>query len=310
MISSFFSKTKPINYIVLSVFVFLFYCFFVFYGTGYQIDIDAIPLQILTVGVLLFSVYMINKIVRIEKVTDFSSYTPLFFVLLLVGFSDVLLHERAIFCNFFLLLAVWRLLGVKSMKNVKHKIFDASFLICIASLFYNWALIFLILVFAVINVYDRKIVKNWMVPVVAILTVFLLSSAVLAFDENLSFFWEHYSFSIDFLMTGFFGKASTIKLLIYTFLIMVVIVLVFVRLQQKGGGKQLVLQIISLVFVLAIVVSLFKSNNATPVIFSFFPAAVFLTNYIESIKKMRLREVIIIICIALPLLLFLLELNK
>nr|WP_298923395.1 DUF6427 family protein [uncultured Allomuricauda sp.] len=309
MISSFFGKTKPINYIVLSVFLFLFYSVFIFFEANQEINVDTIPLDVLTVGTLLLSIYIISRIVRVEKVTDFSSYAIFFFVLLFVAFSKVLGDKNAIFCNFFLLLAVWRLLAVKSIKNVKHKIFDASLLICIASLFYDWAVVFFLLVFFVINVYDRKTFKNWLVPIVGILTFFMLAFTFLKVNGELSFFADHYRFSIDFLKTDFFTEPAIIKLLIYVFLLIVVMSLVFLKVRKKGGGKLVPLRIVFLTFIFGAFINLFKSIDASPVLITFFPAAVFLTNYIETIKKAKLKEVVVVICVALSFVLFLVELN-
>ncbi len=310
MISSFFGKTKPINYIVLSVFLFLFYSLLVLIGLEQNNIIDTIPLEVLTFGALLLILYVINEIVRVEKVTDFSSYAMLFFVLLLVTFSDTLTDKNAVFATLFLLLALWRLLAIKSIKNVKHKIFDASFLICVASLFYDWAIIFLVLVFLVINVYDRKTAKNWVVPFVAIATIFILMYAIQKLYGATSFFEEHYRFSIDFLNGNFFETGPNIKLLIYVLLIVVVMSVVFLKVRKKGGGKLLRLRIVFLAFILGAIISFFRTENASPVILTFFPAAVFFTNYLETIKRVRLRDLFIGLCTLLPLLLFVLELNQ
>lgn len=309
MISSFFGKTKPINYIVLSGFLLLFYSASVFFDTNQEINVDVIPLNILAVGTLLLTIFIINRMVRVEKVTDFSSYAIFFFVLLLVAFSKVLADKNAIFCNFFLLLAVWRLLAVKSIKNVKHKIFDASLLICVASLFYDWALVFFLLVFFVINVYDRKTLKNWLVPIVGIFTFFILVFTFLKVNGELSFFVDHYRFSIDFLKTDFFSQTVTTKLLVYAFLLILVMSLVFLKVRKKGGGKLVPLRIVFLAFIFGLLISLFESIDATTVLITFFPAAVFLTNYLETIKKARLKEVVVGIGIAVSFLVFLLELN-
>lgn len=310
MISSFFGKTKPINYIVLSVFLSLFYGFYLSYHLYNGGEAIVIPLEVLTIGVLLLMIFVINQIVKTEKVTDFSSYAMLFFVLLLVAFSDTLLDKNAVFASFFLLIAIWRLLAIKSTKNVKHKIFDASFLIYIASLFYEWALIFLIMVFVVINIYDRKTVKNWMVPIVAGATVFILVFTILKLYGTLSFFGEHYRFPLDFLDTSFFGQHGIVKLLIYTVLIILVASLVFLKVRKKGGGKLVPLRIVFLAFVLGIILCFFTFNESTPVLTTFFPAAVFLTNYLETVKRSRLREIAIAICVLIPFLLFVLELNR
>ncbi|MEX0314070.1 MAG: DUF6427 family protein [Allomuricauda sp.] len=309
MISSFFGKTKPINYIVLSVFLFLVYSVFLFFDSNQEISLDTLPLEILMLGVLLLSIYIISRIVKVEKVTRLNSFAILFFTLLLMAFSDALGDRNAIFTNFFLLLAIWRLLAIKSVRNVKHKIFDASFLICVASLFYDWALVFLILVFVAINVYDRKPVKNWLVPFTAMITVFILLFTILKLNNALDFFAEHYQFSIEFLHYDFLAETGSIKLLIYISIILLLIFLVFLKVRKKGGGKLVLLRMVFLAFVFGSVMSFLKFKEASPVIITFFPAAVFMTNYLETIKKPKLRELVLGACIIVPFLLFILQLN-
>ncbi|RDY59839.1 DUF6427 family protein [Flagellimonas nanhaiensis] len=309
MFSSFFGKTKPINYIVLSVFLFLFYLLDLLFQVDGKIGEVDIAVELMAFVALLLSIFVINQIVRTEKVTDFNSYAMLFFVLLIVAFSDVLMDKKAIFANLFLLIAVWRLLAIKSIRNVKHKVFDGAFLITVASLFYDWALIFMILVFVVINVYDRKTFKNWLVPFLAMITVFILSFTVLKLLNALSFYKEHYRFTFDFLNDGFFTRPDIIKFLIYASLIFVVVFFVFLRTRKIGGGKLIVLRLVFLAFIFATTITLFKSGNASPVLLTFFPASVFLANYLEGIKRAKLQELVTGLCLGISLLLFLLELN-
>nr|WP_299386076.1 DUF6427 family protein [Allomuricauda sp.] len=309
MISTFFGKTKPINYIVLSVFLFLFYCLFIFLYLHENGGAISIGLEVLSLGVLLLMIFVINRTVKTEKVTDFSSFAMLFFVLLLVAFSDVLLDKNAIFMSFFLLLAIWRLLAIKSIKNVKHKLFDASFLICLASLFYSWALLFLILVFIVINVYERKTVKNWMVPFLALLSVFVLVFAVTRLFGWPDFFLGHYNFSLGFLDKEFLAQSEIPKIVIYISIIGIVSSLIFLKVRRKGGGKLVPLRILFLSFILGVAISFLTGTVTTAILITFFPAAVFITNYLETIKKPRLRELVVVLCIIFPLLLFVLGLN-
>ncbi|WP_318343182.1 DUF6427 family protein [Flagellimonas baculiformis] len=309
MISSFFGKTKPINYIVLAIFLFLFYFSNVFLGLGDQKINDVIPIELLTFVVLLLGIFIINQMVRTEKITDFNSYTILFFVLLVTAFSENLQLKNAIFTNFFLLLALWRLLSIKSIRNVKHKIFDASLLIAVASLFYDWALVFLLLVFVVINLYDRKTFKNWLVPFVGVATIFILTFTILKLNDSLDFFREHYQFSLGIFKTDSFFEVLNVKALIYILFALAVAFVVFLRLRNVGGGKLLQLRVIFLAFVLGVAITLLTPADESPVLITFFPASVFMANYFEAIKKAKHRESILIICTVLSLLLFALQMN-
>ncbi|MFC4221690.1 DUF6427 family protein [Flagellimonas marina] len=310
MISSFFGKTKPINYIVLAIFLFLFYSLNAFFGFGAEMVDPILPLEILAFAVLVLALFIINQMVRTEKVTDFNSYAMLFFVLLLVTFSETLFNKNVIFTNFFLLLAFWRLLAVRSNRFVKHKIFDASFLIAIASLFYDWSLVFLVLVFAVINVYDRKTFKNWLVPFLGVATVFIITFAVIRVNGYADFFKEHYQFSIGLLGTKSLGEVINIKAIIYILLMLLLMTVVFVRVRKIGGGKLIVLRIVFAIFNLGVVIGLLTPAGSSPLLITFFPAAVFLANYAEGIKKTKLRELVLDICIALPLLLFIIQVSR
>ncbi|WP_437396035.1 DUF6427 family protein [Flagellimonas lutimaris] len=309
MISSFFGKTKPINYIVLAIFLFLFYFTNVFFQMGEQRINEAIPLEILLFTGLLLSVFIINLIVRSEKATEANSYAMVFFVFLIVAFSDELVLQNVIFANFFLLLAFSRLLSIKSIKNVKHKIFDASLLIAISSLFYDWAIAFMLLVFFVIGVYDRKTFKNWLVPFLGMTTIFVLTFTVLKLKGSLNFFEDHYQFSLGLFTTKSFFQVLNIKTLIYLILTIIVSILVFVRLRNVSGGKLLLLRIVFLIFVLSTGIILFTPADASPVLITFFPASVFFTNYFEGIKRRKLQEVVLIGFMVLACSLFVIHLN-
>ncbi len=304
MISSFFGKTKPINYIVLAIFLFLFFSIHVFFGLNEQIVSEILPLELFKYGVLLLTVYVINQIVKTEKVTDYNSYGMLFFVLLVIGFSEELEMGTAIYANFFLLLALWRLLSLKSIRNVKHKIFDASLLVAIASLFYDWALLFMVLVFVVINMYDRKNFKNWLVPFIGLATIFMLVFTWLKVMGNLEFFGEHYRFSIGFLNATSLADILNVKALFFFVIVLLVAILVFIRLRNVGGGKLLLLRILFLAFILGVIMSLMTPVHESPLLITFFPAAVFLVNYFEEIKKTNWQEAILVACTLLATLLF------
>ncbi|MBO0330942.1 hypothetical protein J0X13_10300 [Muricauda sp. CAU 1631] len=280
-----------------------------FFQLGEQKINEVIPLEILLFACLLLSVFIINQIVRSEKATERNSYTMVFFVLLILAFSDELILQNVIFANFFLLLAFWRILSIKSIRNVKHKIFDASLLIAIASLFYDWAIAFMLLVFFVIAVYDRKTIKNWIVPFLGLATIFILTFTVLKLKGSLNFFEDHYQFSLGLFTTKSFFQVLNIKTLVYLILTIIVSISVFVRLRNVSGGKLLLLRIVFLIFVLGTGIILFTPADASPVLVTFFPASVFLTNYLEAIKKRKLQEMALIGSMLVALSLFAFHLN-
>lgn len=284
---------------VLSTFLVLFFLLYGIYGPVTSIFGDNYALNFLVLAALVIEMLIVNEIIRREKVTGFSSFAMLFFVMFLVVFPESMTDTNVVFCNFFLLLALWRLLAIKTIKNVKHKIFDASLFIGIASLFVDWSLIFLTLVFLVINLYDRATFKNWFIPFVAIITLGILTITSFHLYDNLIFLKEHYRFQMNFLSEDF-KRFEMIKSIVFVFISLVVMTLVFLKLRQRGSGKLLALRILFFSFLLASVILLVSVKGERAALLGFFPVSVFITNYLESFEQNRYKEVAIVILLFLP----------
>lgn len=309
MISSLFSTTKPISYAVLAVPLLLFYGVHLFAEVVWEMSFGHILLEVLTLIALGLTLYMGNHIVQKAKIAASNTYTPLFFVLLLGLFPETLSDKNAIFANLFLLLTLWQVIAIKPTENLKHKIFNATIFLGVASLFYDWVFLFLVLIFCVIKLYDPKTVKNWLVPPIGLATVFVLVFTSLKLYDSLAFFREHYQFLSRFLSPGYTSSIPP-QTLTYVFLVLSIIAIVFVRVRRMGGGKLVVLRILFLTFVLGIAIVLIAPMSTSPVVLTFFPTAVFIAHALEALAKKKLREVVLVLCILAPFLLFALRYPK
>ena len=133
MISSFFSKTKPIHYILVLTVMFLLYFGVNFFWIDRQQDTNFIISRLAIVSFLLFSIFIVNFVAKRNKLSGTNSFVILFYVLLAFVFPDTLLDSNAIFCSLFLLMATRRIVSLKSLKETSYKLFDASLWIAVAS---------------------------------------------------------------------------------------------------------------------------------------------------------------------------------
>ena len=308
MISSIFGKTKPINYIIVLAFLFIFYwtVHFLLYQLSYPIE--ELLLQTVVLGILLFSVFVVNFIVKRNQITGTNSFTILFYALLIVVFHTVVLDNNAILCSFFLLLAQRRLISLKSLKDIKLKILDASLWVILASVFYDWALIYFILIFAAIYFYEPKNIRNWLIPFLGVFTLAIIFFSVLIVTDQQQLLSEHYQFefSLDTNFFAYWGNSS--KMVIYTVFVMIVGLLAFFKIGKLGMGRILTLRLVAISFTIGIVLTLLKtSGESFPVLITFFPAAVLLTKYIEVIKKINIKEIALMISVFVPFVVFLTE---
>jgi hypothetical protein len=207
------------------------------------------------------------------------------------------------------MLSVNRLLALRNLKQVKQKIFDATLWICLASIFDPWVLLFFIVVFLAIYVYSTKEFKNWLVPLVATTFFLLLTVAFLMLIGNIGFLEEHYVFQIPSNFNEEFIENFSVKPFLYIAVVIALILTVFIKQGYQGVGRIIHLRLLLVYFLVAIVVFIartIEANNYMLILYSFFPAAVFATNFIETFKRKRLKELVLTICVLFPFVLLLL----
>ncbi|WP_343486913.1 DUF6427 family protein [Allomuricauda sp. d1] len=294
MISSFFGKTQPIHYIILLGFIFIFFWVVQLLTVSDIVSVSYVLPNLLHAGILLMTIYLADVMAKRGKMTDQSAYFLLFITLQCLLFPQTLANPKGIWAQFFLLLAIQRLLDAKNLKNIKHKVFDGALFICIASLFCAWALLFFILVFFTVNTYAPKSFKTWLSAVAGILTFMLLAYFILLLIDDGGYVVEHYRFKIDFQRLRLkFTEKLDFKVLAYILLVIIFGVIDFVKYSKKGGGKIILFRFMLLYFTIALMVNLLDTSEGSYLILAFIPAAIFLSNYVQTIKKARFKESIL-----------------
>jgi hypothetical protein len=309
MISSIFGKTKPINFIILLGFLFLFYWVVQVYLLGTDFSTNQIAVEILVLSILLFSVFIVDFIVNRNKLTGANSYAILFYTLLFVVFPETLSDSNAILCSLFLLLSTRRVLSIKSLKDIKSKVFDATLWVLVASLFYDWAILYMVLVFVTIYIYEPKNIRNWLVILSAAFSFFMITFTVLIFANNSDFLIQHYSFDIDYAAIYPPKWDSSIKVSAYIIINLILAFWSFLALGKAGASKIITIRLVALSFVLGLLVNLLVLTESTyAIMITFFPSVIFICNYIESIKRQNLLELNLVLSVVVPLLVFLVKL--
>lgn len=303
MISSIFGKTKPINYIIVLSFLFLFYWFWHFKMLDVDYSSEDILIKLIVMALLLFSVFVVDFIIKRNKMTEPNSFAILFYAILIIAFPETLLDNDAVLCSMFLLFASRRLISIRSLKNIKLKVFDATIWVVVSSFFYDWAILYLILVFSAIYIYEPKNARNWLVPFVSIFAVLMIAYSALILGGTTNIIFEHYQFSFNFDTSYFLNIANSTKLVLYILLVLALSIYAFLKLGKAGLGKIVTLRLIALSFIIGLVVKMLTTSpDDFPIMITFFPAVVFIANYVESIKKPKIKELVLVASIAAPLL--------
>ena len=302
MITRFFSTSKPIHLVLVSFFVL---GLFLAVRLGYYSNgISALQIlkELTLYGFTLLSIFVLSFFVNKNNLTKQNSFKILLFSLFLACIPATIEYGSIIVSNVFILFAVRRIISLRSNLHIKKKLFDAAFWIALASLFYFWAILFLILVFAALIFYSIGQPNNWIIPFTGIITVALIVVSFNIISQNtfgdINTFIDSVSFDFsNYSQTNLMVSISVISLVGLWALFFYV-----KKLQDKSRALRpsLVLILIALIIGITIVV-LSPNKNGSEFIFLFAPLAIITTNYIESIKKVWLAELFIWLLIITPI---------
>ena len=177
MITSIFSKSKPINFLI--VFFISLLAFFVAILRFDETELTASYIVKLNLVFLscYFSILLTDFIVSKNYLSQKSNYEVLFFSLFLLLFPKVFLHIDAVLANLFVLLALRRLLSLRSEKDLIKKLYDAAIFIGIATLFYFWAILFFAIILVTLFFYSKNKIEHWFIPILGLVTVAIIAMA-------------------------------------------------------------------------------------------------------------------------------------
>jgi len=299
MITSVFKKSTPFNLILVVFLMLVFFLMYQFQDLSWFISTFSILKKAGLFLILLGSVLLANFIVKKNGLSKDSGYTILFYFLFLLFFPSIFDHTKLILANFFILLALRRLLSLQSLKASKEKIFDASLWIFIASLFHFWSILYLVLVFISILFHVSRDYRNWVLPFIALFVVGIISlffsitcnyNLIEMITKNAT---TH--FKIDYFTNSYQNLSFSIYLTVALFFV--------VSMFGSISNKPLLMQtsfkkIIASFFIgiLIFVISSHKSNNL--LLFTFAPLAMMATSHIE-IKQLKLKQEMVLIVLIL-----------
>lgn len=294
MISSFFSKTKPFNYLVILGFCILIYVILILISSRDLFENSLFLQKSTSLFFIILTFFAINPTLKADKLAELSSFSMLFYALLLAMFLPSLLNDKIIISNFFILMATDKVLALKFDKRITNKIFEASLFVFLSSVLVEWTLIFLIPMYIGIYAYSATQLRNWLMPFAALAVAIIGIMAYMALFNNWGFVQNQYSFTIN---TNF-NYDTYISIVCYLILALIVIVLTLVKLGNRGIGRILSLRILLAYFLIGFLIIFLSSEYSySGILYTFFPASVFLTNYFETVRNTKLKEVLLSVLI-------------
>lgn len=309
MITSTFGKSRPFNYILITVLAVFSFVVFVFSRNSSGFELAVFVENTGSLLLVVFSLFIVNFITKKNGITRDNSYSFLFYLCFLLFFPKIFLRPELIISSFFVLLSVRRLMSLQSLVSVKEKIFDASLWIFLASLFHFWSILFLVPVFASVIFHVSSDYRNWILPFIAFFAVAVLFTFYsLVFDEQLLIGFPQKCLA-DFTFSFSATASEKISLLVFIAFVIYFFGLLLISFSKKPlilhvAFKKIIFFFLTGVFIY--LVSPQKSNEL--LVFTFFPLSVMAASCVESAKDKWISEIVSGLLILLAVLFYLSQL--
>jgi hypothetical protein len=294
MITSVFRKSTPLNFSMVVILMLVFFSIFQFQDLSWTISTFLIFNKVGLFCLLIISMFISSFIAKRNGLARDSAFTIFFYLLFLLFSPTVLNNANLIIANFFILLAIRRLVSLQSLKTAKEKIFDASFCVFVAALFHFWSILFILLVFVSIIFHVARDYRNWILPIIALFSVLILFLIFASFFDINSLELFYKSIQTNFEIDYFNNYYQNIAFSIFATIALFFIVSMFVTLSSKPQLLHFSYKKIIASFIIGALVFLVSPNKTSDLlIFTIAPLSILATTHIE-IPQLKLNQELVL----------------
>jgi len=292
MLTSFFGKSKPINYILLSIAIIIGYFFGLLTTQDLSLSLGSLSSHGLVIFLMVFAVLLLDFIIRKNNVTKNNTFAILLFVLFVLLVPEVYNDPKLILANIFVLLATRRILSLTTEKNTVKKIFDATMYITLASFCYGWAILFFVVLYPAITNKTKFTLTYLFIPIIGFLGITSIAVAY-QFVVTDSYSWlYHRILERDFDLSGYGDRGLFITTVFLLGLLLWMGGARLSRLASLSKKERPSAITILLIAIISVGIVLAKTQkNGSELFFLFAPIAAITSNYIES-GTSKIRRVV------------------
>ncbi|MGH1384915.1 DUF6427 family protein [Kordia sp.] len=294
MITSVFGKSKPINFILCSGILLVYFVIYLF-SKDKELNFDVLLLQVPVLLLLLFSLLVMNFIVKKNDLTQQNDFVLLFATIFIGLFPSIFENLKIVCIHLLILFAFRRIITLGSLRSVKQKIFDASLFISLALLFDSWIIVYFVVIYIGILMYVSNDYRNWFVPIISLIAVVGMYIVYLYCTKQSILINQLFQFDvkIDYSVTNY----SRIALhTLITLLFSINFVIFFLKYKTYSSQKKLSFLLSKLLFFIGITYVLFAKNSTyNTELLLLFPLAIFMANLLENIENKRIGNSLLLL---------------
>lgn len=296
MLANFFNKSKPITFIVITAIFLVYLLINVFNGYSNDISFGNYTLEtfkMLFLFLVYFSIYIF--ILLKNNLTSDNSFAFLFLVILIGLFPYSLSINNLFYANLILLLFYRKLYSLQSPKNTFKKLYDAGFWLGILFLIEPFTLLFALLLYGVIFLYQKTAIQTLLIPIIGFLTPLFLFFTYCFWYEKTEKFTQLFYWTTSYDFSVYTTSKFIFSTLFIGFLTLVSIIFKTPKALGVINSFKPTWKLILLHMAIVILLFLFINKRiGNEFFFLFFPISIILTNGIELLHKKWMVDIILV----------------
>ncbi|MGM0634659.1 MAG: DUF6427 family protein [Bacteroidota bacterium] len=301
MLSRFFKNSKPIVFLVLALVMAV-----VFVLVNLQaVNSWSLKLSFSIASFLLYlaMLFVLNFVLKRNKIHQQNTYGGLAFVLLTTAFPVILTDIEALIGGLLLLFSIRRILSLGTQQNTKKKIFEAAFWLFFVSVIYPWTVLIYPVIFIAVGIYVPHNYRNFILPIIGFFTAHLLTNLyfILVYDQWFS--WLSVLTEMSFSLNWYRTTQILIPLAI-AFFISLLGILSLPKIMRKAKSRlKNNLFLVALIYMLlSLPIVFYTDKTGSELILFAIPSAILIGNLLQLKMKLFIKESLIWILIITSLL--------
>jgi hypothetical protein len=302
MLTNFFSNSKPFHFILISLLLFVGYTFYNFQISSFENDFIRLIQLTFKFGLYIILMLIFGFVIKKNNLTQINSYALFIFICLLLLTPNVFQNSKPILSTVFILLALRRILSFNSKKNIQKKILDASLWIGIATLFYFWSILFLLVLYAALIQLASKNFKLFLIPIIGIFLVFIICTIYFLYLDNNMYWYKDYKNFTSFDFSSFKLLKNFFSLFVILSMTVISLVFKFLNFTKTPLRKKSKYWIIIFTLITGIIiVTLTGQKNGVELIFTIVPISILFSNFIEAVQRKWVSEMMLWFILVAPI---------
>ncbi|WP_299213038.1 DUF6427 family protein [uncultured Aquimarina sp.] len=277
-----------------------------YYKKGFTLDYSTLIMFLGGFIAYVLAMLIVNLITQKNDLTQKSTNTIMLFVFLTTILPNSLTNAGMLLSNLFVVLAIRSVLSLRNGKYVKSNILDASLCIGVASLAYFWSIGFIVIIFLGIFYFEPKNYRNWIIPIIGLLIVYVLSNCFTLLFYDSFFVITEYIEPISFSFEGYGYKGGVFSIGVLTICTLFFFTIYLIKFNRKPTkSKPFLKLLISQLLIALAIVMIVPEKNTAEMIFIACPLAIIGTTYLEMDHGKFLQEINLWVFLLLPFMILL-----